>query len=338
VTTPDAKPLLPGLHIILGDSAAGTFTRVFGASGRLLIDQDVLNCGPTPRCDDPREWGRARSEYWTSLAPDSEQQHVHSPFNLDDNADKLRDAERIYVWAATSLSEQLFIAHVVRLADLVGADATRVSVLQFVTLPGRARILGMGELNEEDMSNHPEPLPLSPDALADYRAAWNALTADDPAALERFASERPAANVWLKNAVQLLLRRFPDARTGLPYWDSLLLQCVHDRGPNAARIIGQAMAVAWDDGDLTGDLYLFGRMLRLGDERLPKPLLALRGDRTSMRSLDVALTPFGETVRSGAASSYPTNPIVDSTGGVRLSSVEGKLWFNDGGRLVRSMT
>ena len=192
VTLSATKPLLPGIHIILGDSAAGTFTSIYGASDRLLIDQDVLSCGPTPRCDDLREWGSVRHEYWTSLIPGEEQQHVPSPFNLDYNAQRLRDAEHIYVWAATSLTEQLFIAHVVHLADFVGADPARISVLQFVMLSGRrACVLGMGELNEENMSDHPEPVPLSNDSLEDYRAAWSALTSDDPTGLERFASDSP---------------------------------------------------------------------------------------------------------------------------------------------------
>ncbi len=218
------------------------------------------------------------------------------------------------------------------LADGVGADPERLSLVQFETVPGRTtRVLGMGELNEESMSNHPEPVRLSTNALEDYRAAWSALTSDDPTGFERFANERPAAKTWLKTAMQLMLRRFPDARNGLPFWDSLLLKCVRERGPKAARIIGEAMAEDWNDGDLTGDLYLFGRLLRLGDERLPKPLVALTGNRTSMRGLDVALTPFGEAVLSGAASNYPANPIDEWAAGVRLSSADGQLWFNDGG-------
>jgi len=95
------------------------------------------------------------------------------------------------------------------------------------------------------------------------------------------------------------------------------------------------LEVGWDDSDLTGDSYLFGRLLRLGDERLPKPLIALTGDRTTMRKLDVAVTPFGEEVLNGTSSNHPTNPINDYAAGVRLSSAERNLWFNDGGRLVR---
>jgi hypothetical protein len=225
VTLSAAKPLPPGIHIILGDSAAGTFyahlwreRSAAHRSGRAVL-------WPHAQCDDLREWGRVRHEYWSSLIPGEEQQHVPSPFNLDYNAQRLRDAEHIYVWAATSLTEQLFIAHVVHLADFVGADPGRISVLQFVMLSGRrACVLGMGELNEENMSDHPQPVPLSNDALEDYRAAWSALTSEDPTGLERFATKRLTANVWLRNAMQLMLRRFPDARSGLTHWDMVLLR------------------------------------------------------------------------------------------------------------------
>jgi hypothetical protein len=332
-----AKSLPPGLHIILGDSAADTFSRAFMyARELLLIDQDVLSCGPTPKCDDRRAWTHTRHEYWNALIPDAEPMHVQSPFNLDDNAERLRAANRIHIWAATSLTEQLFIAHVIRLADGVGVDPEHIWRVQFETVPGRAaRVLGIGELDEDTLRNHPEPMPMSSNALDDYRAAWNALTSDDPTGFERFASERPAANPWLKTAMQLMLRRFPDARTGLPSWDSVLLRSVRAHGPKAGRIIGQAMLEARDDGDLTGDLYLFGRLLRLGDERLPKPLVVFTSDRVRMRDLDTALTPFGEAVLSGTESNYPTNPIDEWAAGVRISSADSQLWFNDGGRLVR---
>lgn len=338
MTQADAKPLPPGLHIILGDSAGGTFTRINRAGDRLLVDQDVLCCGPTPKCDDLRAWSRVRHEYWTTLVPDVDSEHVHSPFNLDDSAEQLRSAEHIYIWAATSLSEQLFIAHVVHLADVVGADPARISVIQFETLRSRGtRIQGMGELNEENMSAHPDPGPISKDTLGDYRAAWSALTSDDPMGFERFASERPDANPWLKNAMQLMMRRFPDKRTGLTHWDHKLLSMTRKHAPKALRIIAAAMTAEWDNGDLTGDLYLFGRLLRLGDERLPKPLLHFTGSKSNMRVAEVALTPFGEAVLDGQVSNYPTNPIDDWVGGVKLSSADGVLWFNDGGRIVRAI-
>jgi hypothetical protein len=41
-------------------------------------------------------------------------------------------------------------------------------------------------------------------------------------------------------------------------------------------------------------------------------------------------------VLKGAASNYPANPIDDWAAGVRLSSANGEMWFNDGGKLVRA--
>jgi hypothetical protein len=95
------------------------------------------------------------------------------------------------------------------------------------------------------------------------------------------------------------------------------------------------MVDAFEDADLTGDGYLFGRLLRLGSEQLPTPLVALSGNLASMRGSEVALTPFGLDVLEGRASNYPTNPIEDLVAGVGLSSVKGAVWFNDGGKLVR---
>jgi len=331
------KPLLPGLHIVLGDSAAGTFQRVFGAGDRLLIDQDVLSCGPTPATYDLGAWQNVRERYWRNLIPGAADEHVHSPHNLVDNAQRLKEDGPIYIWAATSLSEQLFIAFVIHLADAVGADARRISLVQFEHLPGRdARIMGIGELKDEQAADHPAPVALTDDALTDYRIAWAAMTSADPALLESFSRDRPNANRWLLETMPLMLRRFPDQVTGLSYWDHMLLTKVRDHAPNTARVIGSTMCDNFADADLTGDMYLFGRLFRLADERQPKPLITLVGDEPHMLKIRVWLTPFGEEVLAGAASNYPANPIDDWAAGVRLSSAEGVLWLRDGGKIVRA--
>jgi hypothetical protein len=56
-TNKDVTPLHPHIHLILGDTAGGTFTQTFGRKESLLIDRDVLSCGPTPRRGDLDEWG-----------------------------------------------------------------------------------------------------------------------------------------------------------------------------------------------------------------------------------------------------------------------------------------
>jgi hypothetical protein len=329
------KPLPPGLHIVLGDSAAAVFRRAFKPAESPLVDEDVLSCGPTPATYDLGAWQNIRERYWRNLVPQAELEHVPSPFNLVANAQRLKEDAPIHVWAGTSLSEQLFIAFVIHLADAVGADAQRIALVQFEHARGReARVMGVGELQDEQMADHPEPVPLSADTLTDYRIAWAAMTSTDPALLESFTKDRPNANRWLSQAMPLMLRRFPDKATGLTHWDHVLLTKVREHAPKTARVIAAALVDDLNDPDLTGDWYLFGRLLRMGDERLPRPLISVVGDEPRMDSLRVWLTPFGEEVLDGKESNYPTNPIEDSVAGVKLASAEGKLWFRAGAGIV----
>lgn len=309
------KTTLPGLHVILGDSAAGTFRSVFHAGAGLLIDQDVLSCGPTPRCASLEEWSRVRHEYWHHLVPDDGHGHVHSPDNLIDNAARLRDAERVTIWAATGVSEQLFVAGAVHLAEKAALDPSRLRMVLFDSVPG------VGALNEEEFRAHPEPQPFSEPSRRAYLAAWDALTSPDPDAMLGFTDAHPEADPHLKRAMQLMLRRYPDRKTGLPFWDRQLLRAVQTHGPRAMLVIADALGIAWHDGDLVGDAHLFGRLLKLADANLPKPLVKSSGNPADMRATEFELTPFGRDVLEGRACSYPTNPIDEWVGGVHVTSL-----------------
>jgi len=227
----------------------------------------------------------------------------------------------------------LFIAFVVHLVQIVGADTSKIALVQFEKSENR-RVKGLGELDEARMRAHPEPVALSVDDAQQYLNAWAALTSPDPFAIVNFARQHPEANRWLKLAMQLMTRRFPNKRTGLNYWDYALLSRIEKRGPEVSRIIGYTMAETFEYGDLVGDWYLFGRLTKMGHANNPKPLLTLSGDQMSIPQTEAVLTPFGEEVLKGTASNYPANPIDDWAAGVKLSSEQGKLWFNDGGKLV----
>lgn len=329
------KLLPPGLHTILGDNAGGIFTRVFFARDRLLIDQDVLSCGPTPVFKDLESWGRLRLDFWNGTVPGHVAEHVHSRFNLVQNAQRLAGAECVNIWAATGVSEQLFIAFVVHLVRFVGGDVGKISLVQVETLNGK-RVVGLGELDEGQMRKAPEPVPISVDEAQLYLNAWIALTSPDPNELVSFTREHPEASRWLKLALQLMTRRYPDRKNGLSYWDHALLQRVKKYGPGVSQVIGFTMAETFDQGDLVGDWYLFGRLLRLGSSSNPRALIQLSGDQQSIRHTEAVITPFGEEVLKGTASNFPANPIDDWACGVRLSSADGALWFNDGGRVVKA--
>ena len=60
-------------HVIQGLSAAGSFNQAMHPNaGELLVNEDVLSCGPLPPFRSIEEWVRLREAYWDSIAPDEE--------------------------------------------------------------------------------------------------------------------------------------------------------------------------------------------------------------------------------------------------------------------------
>src|SRR5262245_21794185 len=104
----------PGLHVILGGSAGGLFTRNYRRRD-LLIDNDVLSCGPTARCESLAAWNAMRGAYWREALPFD--MHHPSTLNIAESADRLREAETINLWAATGVTEQLSVAFSVHVID-----------------------------------------------------------------------------------------------------------------------------------------------------------------------------------------------------------------------------
>jgi hypothetical protein len=331
------KPLPPGLHLVSGDFTAALFERVFSDAGtKLIVDTDVLSHGPTPRRDRIEDWQVMRARFWNELEGDTgAPPHINPILN---ELPRFSSAPAITVWAATGLDDLLFIASCIHLAEIAGVDASRLRLVQFETLPlDRTRLLGLGFLDEAALAKHADPRPFTAHDLEDYRGLWSALTSRDPQAFENFPKLFPEAHPWLHQAARLMLRRFPDANTGLPHWDRLLLEVARRRAPNLSRTIADTMTKDWSDPDLVGDWVLFARLRRLADKHLPRPLLKLDNTAQGLRDATIELTPFGAKVLEGRAKFYPTNPIDDWVGGVHLVSDQGRLWVQDRGR-VRQTT
>ncbi len=327
-----------GLHIVNGESAAGTFVAAFGNHERLLIQCDMLSCGPTPRCADLVQWERLRLVFLNNFFKTEE------PWSFRDldrdlliSAQRLAGDDDIYVWAGTTVEDQLLIAFVLYLIDTIGGDPRRLQVVQFELIPGgTTRILGLGMLNPRQLRDHPTPRRPLATELDHYRQAWAALTDSTPDSLVAFCERNDESMPYLRDALRAMLRRYPALHSGLFNWDRILLEQARQRGPRAARIIGYSITHDWHDVDWIGDLYLYQRLQNLAATDLPQPLLKLSAPGLSMRETDVTLTEFGAAVLDGNACFHRSNPIDEWIGGVRLSSAESRLWFLDEGRLVRA--
>lgn len=324
-----------GLHIINGLSAAGSWKQAHKKTDRLLINQDILSCGPTPSCSDLYAWEKTRLEFLRSLYPEWPDVDFYGlESDLLHNAGRLAESEDIYLWLSTGLEEQLLLLFLIHLADLVGANPEYIKLIQYESLATRKFPIRMlGELNPEQMKNHPKPRELTRKDIDYCRSAWAALTSPDAEALNVITSNDVINMPHVKAALECVRRRFPDRKTGLTYWDRQLLPKIQKRGPSVALIIGHTICGDLADADCIGDGYLFYRLRELGNPHLPMPLVQLEGSLRNIRETTAELTNFGLDVLSGKSSSYPENPIDEWIGGCHLSSSDGNLWFFENGQL-----
>ncbi|HUQ09391.1 MAG TPA: DUF1835 domain-containing protein [Steroidobacteraceae bacterium] len=331
---------MPGLdpnavHVINGDSAAGTFRQAISSSMRTIVSRDILSVGPLLPVADLLSWRDMRVGFWREVVAHDPRVDLRPAQNgIWENYDKLASTRRIYAWAATGNSDQFMVAFMLEMMERIGSDPGKVELVEFEHLPpaGR-RVVQMGELDANQMRMHPAPRELSMDEWMSFRNAWRVLTSDDPATVLSFARDNPQASQWLRRSVGHLTRRYPDRATGLDFWDRQLLQNVRERGPRAARVVGYTMGEHMDGGDLIGDLYFFWRLLHMASPALPEPLLTMSGSGSAMQDTNFELTDFGAQVCAGKVSTWPVNPIDYWAGGVHVSSAAGNLWFIDDGRL-----
>jgi hypothetical protein len=301
--------------------------------GELLVNDDVLSCGPLPPFRSLEQWTGLREAYWDSVAPSDSPQPLMFNGDFLENALAIRDADSIVVWLGIGAAEQLLLAWVVQLLKFNGSRA-RVSVVQFARVGETSMdVWGLGLLNPERIKHHPPIEQLSAETISELERCWAAVTSPDPAGLLAVLSQTPARLPHFRSSLQRLVHRYPDYRTGLGRWEFELLRSTKEKGPKVARVIGHTIGNNFD-ADLVGDDYLFSRLRRLGDSDLAHPLVTLSGDPSSMRESAVSLTDTGESVLAGRANAIKLNGIDDWVLGVHLDSKQSMVWYQKDGTLV----
>ncbi|HEY1214465.1 MAG TPA: DUF1835 domain-containing protein, partial [Bryobacteraceae bacterium] len=287
------------LHVLQGDSAAGCFIQALHPKRAfLLVNQDVLSCGPLPGFESAEQWTRLRGEYWDSVGWDGQ---PPSTFNSDflQTISSIDETDSLVFWLGTGIAEQLMLAWSMHLLRLVRSRA-KVSVVQFIRVKDRMDVWGLGLLNPDQIANHPPIEPLSCDAIQELQRYWAALTAPDPTELLSLLAGASTHVPHFRSSLNTLLLRYPDPGTGLGRWDREILKYIQEKGPSVVQVIGHVMGYNLDT-ELRGDGPLFLRLRGLAAPNRAHPLVSLSGNPREMRDCRATVTAVGEQVLAGRA-------------------------------------
>jgi hypothetical protein len=339
------------LHIACEGSAAGRLLAGLGCGpAAILIHGDNLSCGPLRPLHSPEQWQKMRERFWSQLtARTAEETDLAGRESLLGNLDRLRTAEAVTLWLGTGLADQLFSIWFVQLAELVGLDLPRIRVVDVARGPAAARShRSFVHVGPELIAAYPPGHPLTTSAVGEMRAAWSAVTAQDPEPLLALLATSPPERPELQRALRSLPARFPDARTGLTRREEQLLRSVLARGPRVGDILEDLYAQTADDLD---DPYLdgvLGRLYRMAAPRSQIPAVAMSPPPTPEHRYEVRvaadgaeifdppfdaearITPDGQDILAGRKHMVELNGIDDWVCGIHLDSVAGRVWYRSG--------
>jgi hypothetical protein len=322
-------------HIVHGESTGGMIRAQFDVSpSNIICDRDSLSCGPLAPLGDPAVWDRLRWSYWSGVTG-TEPQGLTLWQQLVAARDRLADAGIINLWLGPALDESLLAGFLLEAFDLLELDAARMRLIDlepvFDALGARQRI---GSFHNEFMRLIGPWQPMDKPMEACYRQIWRAATAPTPELLIDFCRPDTPWPAPLKEGMRTWLAWYPGIRSGLGFWDEMLLNNSSASPVTVAQTIGGCLRHSSGLVD-PGDAWLFHRLRRLADPDLAWPLLEMTGDGQTFRQTLTKLTDAGIDILNGDDNAIVLNGIEDRIGGVRLSLDEDQLWFYDGGTLVR---
>jgi hypothetical protein len=307
-------------HIVHGEGMGGVVRSEFGEPpSRLICDRDTLCCGPLAPLGDPEEWDRLRLAYWATATVDEE----------------LANADAINLWLGPAMAETLLTGFVLEAFDLLELDVRRLRLIDlepvFGALGGRHPV-GAFHTNLLELAGPWQPMDQPTEAC--YRQIWRAATAPTPELLIDFCRLDTPWPSPLKEGMRAWLAWYPALKSGLGYWDEMLLNNSGANPATAAQTIGSCLRHSAGLAVFPGDSWLFHRLRRLANPDLPWPLLEMTGDGLTFRHTLTKLTDAGIDVLNGDDNAIVLNGIDDRIGGVRLSLGEDQLWFYDGETLA----
>lgn len=294
-----------------------------------LVVDDPLTYGELRNTNNLEQWLTVRQRSLRNIFPDD----IYYSYSKEvtHNSHILKTADSITLWVGSNLQDQIIIPYIIHLMELLGIQHIPIQLIEFNAFSsGRSTAISI--LNVEELQNHPKPQVLSLSTISFYKEAWQAICSDTPSKLESLVNNTSYPLPYLQRALASLLCRYPQRKTGLLFWDSILLKNIKEHGPSVLRIIGFSMGhliFKRGDEDWISDIYLWKRMQTMASYTTPLISLSYSDGVNSktMSNVTATLTVFGEQVANGELPAFPICPIDEWIAGVHLSSYDNKLWF-----------
>ena len=236
------------VHILNGDSAAGSFKKAFHIPNEeILVFRDVLSCGALEEYSGIEAWFGQRRSYWANMCAEhgfSSVDDVHqAPSDFYTNVNRLKNADEVTLWIGCALSDQLLMVFVVTLFKFYGLDFRRLNIRQFLTFDHRESfVIGLGMLNPEKIKVlNPEAVTFDDAQITFCLEVWHAVVSTSPQNLMGILRSVGVRLPLLHKALQNFLYRYPNTTNGLSRFDEIILSAAKDHGPSAARIMGYTL-------------------------------------------------------------------------------------------------
>jgi hypothetical protein len=308
------------------------------SSRDIVCLRDNLSFGPLGALDDLESWCTMRRAYWDHVEGRKRRRRSNNVTRdyIFGSLDRLAGANEVVIWLGTGLAEQLLLAWMPQLLRTIGGRSESLRIVQFQRTLAGAAIPTIGILSGRELQKGPTPRQVDSEDLDYLGKAWTAVTKSDPVSLTGFVDKVSSPFPLLRTALERVLWRYPDVRSGINRYEARLLASTQDSRPTAARVIAATIeAVDLEENERVGDIWLFWRLRRLADPTLPHPAVELTGARTTIRGTEARLTSEGERFLKAELNFVELNGIEDWLGGVHLDSRVGNLWFHHDKKLLR---
>ncbi len=207
------------IHVIWGDSAAGSFRPAFGLRrNQMVVCSDQPSIGRQNFTADLNAWADARWKaleevYGNKYARSWQRELGSAPIS---NLSLLKSEKPLVFWSDDLLSTQLLIAFVCFLFTENGWDIERLHIIHYRYRPSTywqyssISMMSVKLLTE----NRPKTEKLSGKACSFYSKIWRDYCASDPAVHGQLISNSAVAELT-HGALTYLKRRYPASNSGL---------------------------------------------------------------------------------------------------------------------------